>query len=258
MVLHFKEAPQRCLARGEWGLLARAHAEADVRLYASRLEADHLEALLPGTADPEHTHVMDGDLPPARWLPASGAPPPARVRGDRPATVLVGRPEGMDPGWLAAVVAAGIELHVHHPDPPRWLDGPGVHRHAPVAPADWARVLGGYDAAWLHPHRSANGGDPARASWEDCNLPARLPTALFAGLPLIADANPGHRVEVEELIRATGAGVLHEGPQHLAAWLRSPALEQARKRARAVRDRIAFDHHAPRLATLLHAAAARS
>ena len=255
IVLHFKEAPQRCLARGDWDLLARAHAEVDVRVCATALERDHLEALLPGRADPGRTHVMDGDLPPARWLPPAGTPPPGRIAGPRPATVLVGRPEGMDPAWLAAVTAAGIDLHVHHPAPPDWLAGPHVHRHPPVAASDWARVLGGYDAAWLHPHSSRNDGDPARASWDDCNLPARIPTALFAGLPLIADANTGHRVEVQDLIARTGAGVLHEGPEHLAAWLGSDALEVARERARAVRSQVAFDAHARWLAGLLHDAA---
>ena len=117
------------------------------------------------------------------------------------------------------------------------------------------RVLSPYDAAWLHPHRSANGGDPATASWDDCNLPARIPTAFSAGLPLIADANPGHLVEVQELIARSGAGVLHEGPEHLAAWLRSDALEAARDAVARERAQWCFDTHAPRLAALLHATA---
>ena len=56
-------------------------------------------------------------------------------------------------------------------------------------------------------------------------------------------------------MRRTGAGVLHEGPEHLAAWLRSPALETARERARASRGEVAFDAHAAWLADLLRGAA---
>ncbi len=252
---HHKEAPQRCLARGDWDSFAAVHAGVDVRLYASATEAAHVEALLPGRADPATTHVLDADLPPAARFAGPAAPRHAEAE---PQTVLVGRPYGMDAAWLRGVLDAGIHLHVHGGPPgPDWPAGdPRLHLHPPVAPADWRGVLGGYDAAWLHPHRSTNGGDPAAASWDDCNLPARLATAMAAGLPLIAGANPGHRVEVQEVIARSGAGVLHEGPEHLAAWLRSPALDAARDAVGRERERWCFDTHAARLAALLHAAAA--
>lgn len=250
VVLHFKEAPQRCLARGDWELFAAVHAGVDVRVYASATERAHVEALL-GPAGP--THVLDGDLPPAARFAGT---PSERLGGPEPQTVLVGRPHGMDAAWLRAVTAAGIHVHVHGTEPPPWPADPRLHLHGPVAPADWVRTLAAYDASWLHPHRSANGGDPASASWDDCNLPARVATSLAAGLPLIADANPGHRVEVQELIARTGAGVLHEGPEHLAAWLRSEALAAARTAAQAEREQWCFDTHAGRLAALLHDTAA--
>ncbi len=252
VVWHFKEAPQRCLARGDWAAFARVHEGVAARLYASRTEAAHVEALLPGRADPATTHVMDGDLPPATRFAGEPAP---RLPG--PHTVLVGRPHGMNAAWLARTTAAGIHVHVHGAEPPDWPANPRLHRHRAVAPGDWVRVLSRYAAAWLHPHRSANGGDPARASWDDCNLPARIPTAFAAGLPLIADANAGHRVEVQELIARSGAGVLHEGPEHLAAWLASPALDAARAAAAVERARWCFDAHVGRLAALLHQEASR-
>ena len=252
IVFHFKEAPQRCLARGDWEEFAEVHAGVAVRVYASATEAAHVEARLPGRADPARTHVLDGDLPPAGRF---GGSPPARSQGEEPQTVLVGRPHGMDATWLSAVTAAGIHVHVHGAEPPRWPSNPRLHLHGPVAPADWVGVLSAYDAAWLHPHRSANAGDPAVASWDDCNLPARIPTCFAAGLPLIADANPGHRVEAQELIARSGAGVLHEGPDHLAAWLCSPALGAARAAVAAEREHWSFDPHAAWLAGLLHDAA---
>lgn len=247
VVWHFKEAPQRCRVRGEWDAFARVHERVDARLYASATEAAHVEALLPGRADPAGTHVMDGDLPPAAR--SAGEPAP-RLPGLH--TVLVGRPHGMDAAWLARTTGAGIHVHVHGADPPDWPAGPRLHLHPPVAPADWVRVLSPYAAAWLHPHRSANGGDLAAASWDDCNLPARIPTAFAAGLPLIADANPGHRVEVQDLIARSGAGVLHTGPEDLAAWLGGPALERARDAVAAERPRWSFDAHVARLARILH------
>ncbi len=247
VVWHFKEAPQRCLARGDWELFVAVHAGVDARVYASATEAEHVEAVLPGRADPATTHVLDGDLPPATRFAGALA---RRLPGG-PHTVLVGRPHGMDAAWLEAMTRAGIHVHVHSTEPPDWPANSRLHLHPPVAPADWRRVLSRYDASWLHPHRSVNGGDLAAASWDDCNLPARVATSLAAGLPLIADANPGHRVEVQDLIRRSGAGVLHEGPEHLAAWLRSPSLEAARAAAAVERGSWSFDENAARLASLL-------
>jgi hypothetical protein len=165
----------------------------------------------------------------------------------------------MDPGWVAELAAAGGHLHVHGtPLPPvlRRAGGARVHEHPPVERPDWVRVLSAYDAGWLHPHASANGGDPAVASWDDCNLPARGPTYLAAGVPLLADANPGHRTAAAELVRATGAGVLHHGPADAVARLRAGAGIPARQRAWAVREEATFDRHAGWLAGRLRALAA--
>ncbi|MCW3010637.1 MAG: hypothetical protein JWO90_1041 [Solirubrobacterales bacterium] len=251
VVLHFKEAPQRCRARGEWARFAAVHEGVDVRVYASATEAAHVEALLPGRADPAATHVLDGDLPPAARFAGADEP---WGRREEPHTVLVGRPYGMDADWLRGVTRAGTHVHVHAHEAPDWPADPRLHVHGPVAPADWGRVLSGYDASWLHPVRSANGGDPAAATWDDCNLPARLATSFAAGLPVIARANPGHRVEVQDVVVRSGAGVLHEDAETLAAWLASPALDAARRAVAEERERWCFDPHAPWLAGVLHRA----
>jgi hypothetical protein len=258
---HFKEAPHRALARGDWPRVAELWEGADARILASALERDLLEAWLPGRADPRATHVLDGDLPAAHWLAAG--PRAARRRSEDDGevhTVLCGRPHGLDPAWVAALAAAGGHLHVHGaPLPPalRRAGGPWVHEHPPVARPDWVRVLSAYDAGWLHPHRSANHGEPAMATWDDCNVPARLPTYLAAGLALLADANPGHRTAVAEVVRATGAGLLHAGPADAVAQLAAGRGVAARDRAWAAREQFAFDAHAGRLAGLLAALARR-
>jgi hypothetical protein len=257
---HLKEAPHRALERGDWPLLAGLWERADARILASDLERDLLEAWLPGRADPAATHVLDGDLPAAHWLRA-GPPAPARLSaGDGGVhTVLCGRPYGVDPAWVAELTGAGGHLHVHGaplPEVLRRAGGGRVHPHPPVERPDWVRVLSAYDAGWLHPHASANGGEARMATWDDCNLPARGPTYLAAGVPLLADANRGHRTAVAELVARTGAGVLHDGPADAVARLAAGAVTAARERAWAVREELTFDAHAGWLAGLLRDLAA--
>jgi hypothetical protein len=256
---HFKEAPHRAVERGDWPLVADLWAGAAARILASAVERDLLEAWLPGQADPAATYVLDGDLPAAHWLGSGARAAERRSAADGEVhTVLCGRPYGMDAAWVRELTAAGGHLHVHGAPLPaalRQAGGARVHEHPPVERPDWVRVLSAYDAGWLHPHGSANGGDAALATWDDCNLPARLPTYLAAGLPLLADANPGHRTAVAEVVRASGAGLLHGGPAEAVAALEAGAGERARGRAWEVRPQFTFDAHAERLAGLLRALA---
>ncbi|CAA9474997.1 MAG: hypothetical protein AVDCRST_MAG13-746, partial [uncultured Solirubrobacteraceae bacterium] len=256
---HLKEAPHRALERGDWPLLTALWERADLRLLASDLERELLETWLPGRADPTATRVLDGDLPARHWLRA-GARAAERLsdRDGEVHTVLCGRPYGMDPAWVAELAAAGGHLHVHGAPLPEALTRAGgarVHEHPPVERPDWVRVLSAYDAGWLHPHASANGGEARMATWDDCNLPARGPTYLAAGVPLLADANRGHRTAVADLVGRTGAGLLHLGPADAVARLRSPAAAEARERAWAVREDWTFDAHAGWLAGELRALA---
>jgi len=257
---HLKEAPHRAVERGDWTALADLWTRADARILASGLERDLLEAWLPGRADPAATHVLDGDLPAAHWLRTGRRATSRRSDADGEVhTVLCGRPYGMDPGWVAALAAAGGHLHVHGgplPDALRRAGGDRIHEHPPVERPDWVAVLSAYDAGWLHPHRSANGGEPAVATWDDCNLPARLPTYVAAGLPLLADRNAGHRTAVGELIEATGAGVVHDGPADAVARLLAGEAAGPAARAWTVREELTFDAHAGWLADLLRALAA--
>jgi len=157
--------------------------------------------------------------------------------------VLLGRPYGVDRGLLDGLAARGIAVHVH--------DGPTA-----VGPEDWVSVLSRYDGGWLPPVRPANGGDLGRATWDDLNLPARLPTLLAAGVPPIAPAAPGAVSAVERVLRETGAGVLYRDLDDLAAQLRdATAMAERRARAWAVREQFTFDHHADGLVALLRAIA---
>lgn len=261
LVWHFKEAPQRSRRRGTWRDLVRLHERADQVIYATTAERDWFEQQLPDARAREATHVMDGDLPKRDWLHDRPSARWSATDGDVH-TVVLGRPIGFDARRLATLAAGGVHVHFHGLVRGRgptgaWVDwlhdaheaAPGrVHVHPPVDQRGWVRTLSRYDAAWLHPVASRNGGDLRRASWDDLNQPARVATALAAGLPLLQQASPGCRVAMQDLVRDTGAGLLFRDDDDLIAQLRDGAgLEAARRQAWAVREDFAFDAHVDRL-----------
>jgi hypothetical protein len=229
LVWHLKEAPQRAIARGEWGLLADVERRAAARAYVTPEQQAWFDAALPLPDRP--TAVVDGDAPPREWLEgeAQGADDAAR-------TALLGRPYGFEDGFLARLAERGVAFE------------------RPVAePPDWVAALGGYAAGWLHPVPPRNHGELLRCTWDDLNLPARLPTLLAAGLPLLAPAADGHVRAVARIIEEHGCGLLYRDADDLADRLGE--LPAARARAWAARERFTFDAQADRLVALLRAVA---
>jgi hypothetical protein len=245
MVFHYKEAPQRSIARGEWRLLAEVAARADTLILSSPEERAWFEAALPGRLDPERTLVLDGDLPKREWLDGQ---PSARLSDldGRLRTVLLGRPYGFDEALRDGLRARGIEVAVHA-------------GHSAVQPADWVRVLSRYDAGWLHPVRAGNGGDVRRATWDDLNLPARIPTMLAAGLPLILPRNAGGEIHAAQaLAESLSVALLYDDLDELAAHLSARTrLQRLRANAWARRDELTFDRHADRLLDAMRAVSRR-
>jgi hypothetical protein len=243
LVFHFKEAPQRSIARGEWPLLVDVLEGADTAILSSAEERDWLLTALGGRLDPARLHVLDGDLPKREWLNAS-APETARTEpADDVHTVLLGRAYGFDDALRGGLAKRGIR----------------VHERRDVQPADWVHVLSRYDAGWLHPVPPRNGGDLCAATWDDLNLPARFPTLVAAGLPLIVPRGvPGSLHAAGRVADELGCGVRYADLDDLEATLRDPVAMAARRAAAwRVRDTLTFDHHADRLVELLEAAAGR-
>ncbi|MFQ1001290.1 glycosyltransferase [Modestobacter sp. SSW1-42] len=263
-VWHFKEAPQRSMVRGEWPLLADLVTGADACLLATAEERDWFAGALRGRVDPARLGVLDGDLLKRDWLDAPLSPKLSDADGE-PHTVLVGRPAGLDAGWLVDLARRGVHTHlygrVRAPGPTgswtSWLDealaaAPDhVHLHPAVGPEDWVRELSQYDAGWLHRSSSDNGGDLRRASWDDLNSPARLPVCLAAGLPLLQPDHPGSLVSVARVLREDGTGLFHRSPDDVADALAGElATRSGGRAALAVRERYTFDAHADRLVEL--------
>jgi glycosyltransferase involved in cell wall biosynthesis len=268
LVWHFKESPQRTMARGTWPQLRDLVRRAAACLFASQEEAAWFRLAVPDGLAP--MSVLDGDLPNAARF--EGEPAARLSAGDgAPHVACVGRPLGLDAAFLTALARSGVHVHVHGlvdaPGPAaawrREFDAarhaaPGyVHEHPAVPPHRWVEELSRYDAGLLHRTTSTNGGDLRVATWDDLNLPARLSTYAAAGLPFVARGLDGHRVAVQEAIRRTGAGILYSDAADLARRLHDEvATGAARTSLDAIRPTFTFDHHAPRLEALLREVAA--
>jgi glycosyltransferase involved in cell wall biosynthesis len=263
-VWHFKEAPQRSIARGEWPLLVDLVAGADACLLATEEERDWFALALRGRVDPARLGVLDGDLPKRDWLDAPLSPKLSDADG-QPHTVVLGRPAGLDAAWLVDLARRGVHTHlygqVRAPGPKgawvTWLDEAlgtapeHVHVHPAVGPEDWVAELSRYDAGWLHRLPSENGGDLRRATWDDLNSPARLPVLLAAGLPLLQPGHPGSLVAVERILRDQGTGLFYGCAEEAVAVLTHEVADRRGARAAlAVRERHTFDAHADRLVRL--------
>jgi hypothetical protein len=267
-VWHFKEAPQACMRNGTWPLLTELVTRADRVLLATEEERQWFHLALPGPVDHDRTGVLDGDLPSAEWFGTERSTRLSDEDGEVH-TVVLGRPLGLDADALTRLATAGVHVHLHGQVTDRgpaagWRADveraqaavPGrVHLHPKVDPPDWTRVLSRYDAGWLHRFRSHNGGDLRRATWDDLNAPARVPTCAAAGLPMLQQASPGSVVAVEGLLG--GSAVVYDDLDHLVVQLRDHSVLQAAGDVTwAERRRFTFDTHADRLVEVLHAAVA--
>ena len=271
-VWHFKEAPQRSIARGEWPFLVDLVTRADACLVATEEERTWFELALPGLIDPDRITVLDGDLPKREWLEATSSPKLSAEDG-QPHTVVVGRPLGLDAESVLSLARCRVHTHffgqVNAPGPKgawrAWLqrarsEAPRyVHVHPAVGPDSWVREFSKYDAGWLHRFASRNRGDLRRATWDDLNSPARLPVLLAAGLPLLQQSNRGHAVAVERIVGETGAGVIYDGLDDLVERLYAElASRSAAAASWRMRHQFTFDAHADWLVALLARVAGRS
>ena len=164
------------------------------QIYSTPEQLAWFNLFLPGGDDHDRAHVLDGDLPKREWFAAERSPRHSAADGEIH-TVVPGGPIGLHPPLVAQLAEQGIHLHFygdfHRGQWPTWVNevrrvAPGrFHLHPQVDQERWVAEFSQYDAGWLHLLKSDNRGDLRQASWGDLNYPARIPTLLSAGVPLI-------------------------------------------------------------------------
>jgi glycosyltransferase involved in cell wall biosynthesis len=265
-VWHFKEGPFICLEKGTWRELVALYRRSDGRVYSSPEMRDWMESAVPGLAG-RPSLVLDGDLPKRDWFGEDRSPRLSERDGELH-TVVPGRPIGLHPQDVGALADEGIHLHFHgdftHGQWREWiaktlpLAPRHLHLHPQVDPAGWVREFSRYDAGWLHVFESENRGELRRANWDDLNYPARIPTLLAAGLPLLQRDNARSIVAAGTLARRLDIGIEFTGMADLRQRLSDAALmARLRENAWAARGQFTFDYHAPRLVEFFRAVATR-
>jgi hypothetical protein len=257
-IWHFKEGPFICLEHGQWADLAALHRGADGQIFTSEEMRDWTEHALPGSTRGRAVHILDGDLPKRDWFEGTGRSPRLSDADGELHTVVPGRPIGLHPHTVAELADHGIHLHFYgdftHGQWKAWIDKTRalaprhLHLHANVDQSGWVREFSQYDAGWLHWQPSRNGGDIARANWDDLNFPARLATLVTAGLPPLQFDNTGHRVATQTLAREMDISVFFSSIPELAGSLRdADRMAELRDNAWRQRDHFTFDRHADAL-----------
>jgi len=255
-VWHLKESPFHCLGEGTWPRLVDLCTRSDGQIYTSEELRGWMTAMIPSPNGHLPPLVLDGDLPKREWFDGEPSARLSKADGD-PHTFVPGRAMGLDLELVDELARAGIHLHLYGEftgEGVTWLQAAErlaprhVHRHGLVTQADWVREFSRYDAGWLHVFRSRNGGDLRRATWDDLNVPARLPTLMAAGVPPLQRDNAGSTVAMQRLVREPGVGVFLRDARELRDELLDKAhMEPLRHRLQEVRGQFTFDHHADRL-----------
>jgi hypothetical protein len=256
-VWHFKEGPFICLEKGSWPQLVELYRHADGEVYSSPEMRDWFGSACPGLTESAPSLVLDGDLPKRDWFDAARAPLLSNRDGEVH-TVVPGRPIGLHPHTVDELARHGIHLHFYGDfTQGQWrewiakaqaLAPRHLHLHANVAQDRWVEEFSRYDAGWLHCFSSRNGGELARADWDDLNYPARIATLAAAGLPMIQRDNTGAIVAAQALARRLDIGVFFDGIEHLAAQLREAGrMEGLRANVWRQREQFCFDAHVPEL-----------
>jgi len=265
-VWHLKEGPFDCIANGTWPQLVDLHTRSDGQIYSSPELRDWFATAVPASGA-GLSLVLDGDLPKREWFTDDRAALLSATDGALH-TVVPGGPIGHTPALMAQLAARDIHLHFYgdfHQG--QWLPWSEemrrvaprhFHRHPQVHQDRWVSELSRYDAGWLHLLRSENGGDLRRANWGDLNYPARIPTLVSAGVPLLQYDNGDAIVAQQSLARRLDLGLFFTEVDHLAGQLRDRArMARLRESVWCQRDAFTFDAHADRLLAFFRQAIAR-
>jgi len=256
-VWHLKEGPFDCIANGTWPQLLDLVTRSDGQIYSSPELLNWFETAVPEISRHDRSLVLDGDLPKRDWFTTDRTQRLSESDG-QVHSVIVGNPVGLDGELVARLAERGVHIHfygdVHRGFNRHWIEETRMvapdhlHLHPTVSQDRWVSELSKYDAGWLHLLSSGNGGDVRRADWGDLNYPARMPTLVSAGLPLVQLDNHGAVVATQSLARRLGMGLFLGDPDRLVdELLDDETMDRVRANVWGQRETFTFDAHADRL-----------
>jgi len=256
-VWHFKEGPFDCIVNGTWSQLLDLYTLSDGQIYGNPETRDWFRSVSPNIIDNGHSFVLDGDLPKRDWFTLERSPRLSEIDG-KIHTVLPGGPEGLHPSTVAQLAQLDIHLHSYG-DFHRGYFGSWVkevqqvapnhlHLHPRVGHLHWVSELSKYDAGWLHIFKSENAGDLHQANWRDLNYPARMPTLVSAGVPLIQFDNAGTIVAIQSLARKLDIGIFYKDIEQLGEQLHNKErMARLQNNVWHQREKFTFDYYADSL-----------
>lgn len=258
-VWHFKESPMFCQVQGLWTELFDLYKLSDGHIFINQESKNWLEKYIPISND--HSFIMDGELPKRDSFTDDYSNLLSEKEGDIH-TVLLGRPIGLRPEDVALMAKQGIHLHFYGIYKEAWKDwllktqsiAPRhIHVHPNCHPNAWVNEFSKYDAGWLHYFQSENFGEIMRASWNDLNLPARIPPMAAAGLPMLQKDNTGHIVATQSLVQKMEIGICFNTFEDLAEQLLNKnRMSQIRTNMLNNRFKFTFDYHIDELIAFFH------
>lgn len=260
-VWHFKEGPFDCIANGTWSKLMDLYRLSAGQIYCSPEMRDWFRTVSPAIVTDGQPLVLDGDLPKNDWFTSDRSPLLSEADGQIH-LLVPGAPVGLHSTIVAPLAQAGIHLHLYGEfnhgfyrtvvEEALRVGKDHVHLHPNVDQEQWVAEFSKYDAGCLHLNKSENEGDIGRANWGDLNYPARIPTLVTAGVPLVQYENGSAIVATKSLVRELDIGLFFSDAQQLSEQLRDEErMALLRNNVWHHREKFMFDYHADRLINFL-------
>ncbi|MDR1504241.1 MAG: glycosyltransferase family 2 protein [Prevotella sp.] len=253
-VWHFKESHSHAMRNGLWEKLIYLYTHADGNIFINNEVKLWYEQFIPNLGI---SYIMDGDLPKKEYFSDDYTSKiSAKEKGIH--TVVPGRVVGISAEDVKSLAQEDVHIHIYTENDHYYRMSylyylkkaapKHIHLHSHCTPENWVKELSRYDAGWLHYFKSDNFGNILNTSWDDLNVPARIPTLAAACLPMIQKNNQGHLVATQNILKQKDIGILFNDINELCALLKDQdRMNVLRDNLKRQRNEFHFDNYVPSL-----------
>ena len=229
-IWHFKESPFWALSQNLWNKLLYLYRKSDGRIFINKQIKDWYNLFFYVS---EPFFIMDLDMPIKRNNDYTNSQK-LSIKCNEIHTVITGRMQGISLTDMKVLSENNIHIHLYAENDHdlrnyqyknyKDIARNHFHFHNHVPRNKWVEEFSKYDAGWLHCFDSENEGDILRLSWDDLNIPARIYTAMIAGIPTIQKDNSGHIVAIQDIVKNTDTGFFYKSIYDLSKKLHDKKL----------------------------------